>query len=1032
MKAKKILSEILVLSMFCGGLSAGAKGSEVNLEKYLDKGEGTYAINMTDNRPFNGAYVVSKDGKLCFRGEFIKPVSGRTGSVNTGIQVFNAGKDLNAAKKGIIKVKANILHEGDKTGTECFATSLGFLNADASKETAYYGGRVYTNKITTQTNKDIKNSDGGYYALDEGWNSVVFAVNTEKAVEKVYLNDEMICPETSVNADISGGCKVWYWAYFGGPRDDSSFYTSDYVFVNYDCEEDIEAAINDAENEMNQCSIDIARDVIEQYAPDEDKQNYIKIIDELQEVLDSSAELSDMSVSYGTLSPAFSKEITEYKVSLPYGSTEVPDVSLKTLSPMAETEVVKADSINGETIITVTSKDGMSKNIYSISYEVEKNTDASIREISAKDCTLSPSFSSQVKDYYINVPYGTSSAPVISVEMNDSNAEYDIVYPDGIGDIIINTLADNGIDSCTYVLHMNVLPPFSIENVLVNGTDKTIVSADVLIDKNFDKPYDIYTSVYRRSGQDIVPLACDKKHFEAGSAENEKHIAEFGNISYSDELSAHVVIDAAEQEEKSETIVVTVDNKVVNHLEALTVNAENVYSKTVQLRIADSSGNVRFFEEIETADNSISKRYIMPDENLWEDGTYTIFIIDGNKYNTVLYELRPLSDDTSLKSVTTQYGDALFSEDKMSYTILVPYGTETIPEVKIETSDKNAGYNLIPAVSVPDRGKIVVTAEDKTEKTYDLLYSWNTNCAYLKELSAAGASFTKAFNKTVMDYEAKLSAGTDFVPKINAISVDPNAKVDISYPSSVKGTAVITVVSQDQTEKMIYRIYFSVKNSSSGGGGGGSRAYSGSGNKAVPNIINSTLDDNKTEPPDDIDSEAFEDISDHWAKNEIIKMKNYGYIKGKDNKKFFPDDNITRAEFCEIIVKALSLEQNDDGAVFDDVPENSWFYNSIRAAKSAEIIGGYGNLFKPDNNISREEMACIIYRTYLIYKTDDINSKSDFEDFDEVSQWAGEAVSAIAGLGIINGKDNNKFEPKSDATRAEAVVIINRLFEKIK
>lgn len=1029
MKAKKILSGILALSLFCIGINVNAAGQTVNLDRYLDKGVGTYAVGMVDNRPFNGAYVVNKDGKVCFRGEFIKPVSGRSGSINTGIQIFNAGKDLNATKKGIVKVKANVMHEGDKTGSECFATSLGFLNADGSKETAYYGGRIYTNKISTQSNKDIKDENGNYYTLADGWNSVVFEVNTEKAFEKVYLNDEIICPQTPVDADISGGCKVWYWAFFGGPKDDSSFYIADYEFVNYDCEDDVEIAVDEAKKEMSQCSINVARDVVDEYASEEKKQEYNDILDELQDMLNSSAQLASATISYGTLEPAFSKEVTDYVITVPYGSTSIPSINVKPVSSMSKIDVNEAKSFDDDTVITVTSKDGKTSITYTIEFVVEKNNDAAIKEILADDCTFSPSFTSEVKEYFINVPYGTTTSPKLNIQMNDSNAKYDVKYPEGIGDIVINTVAEDEKSKECYTLHMNIMPAFLVENIAISGSESAIVNCDISKNKNFTDSYDVYTALSKRIGDDIIPLACDIKHIDTNAVENSKHSVEFEGVEYSKDLVANIIIDTTKDIKDSGKISIGFDNGVVEHNKVLTVTASNLNSKSVQLRIADNNGKVCYAEEIDTNENSITKAYIMPEDSIWADGKYTICVIEANEYATEEFELRPFSSDTSLKSVTTEYGDAILSEDKNVYTILVPYGIETVPEIKIEKSDKNSEYELTPATAVPGEGSINVIAEDKTEKKYGLIYGWNTNCAYLKELSLIGASLSSVFERTKLNYDSKLSSGTNSVPTVHALSVDPEANVKIDYPSSANGTIVITVTSKDGTAKNIYRISLSVKSSGSSGGGGG---YSGSNSPVVPNIINNSIDGAPISNQNEDNTKSFVDIEEHWAKNDIIQMKNKGYVKGKDDERFYPDDNITRAEFCEIIVKSMGLEKKDDSISFEDVTEDKWYFNSVDIAQSLKIVSGYQNLFMPNNNITREEMACIIYRTYLLGNAPINEAESNFDDFAEISQWAGEGVSAMAELGIINGKGDNRFEPKANATRAEAVVIINRLLEKIK
>lgn len=167
------------------------------------------------------------------------------------------------------------------------------------------------------------------------------------------------------------------------------------------------------------------------------------------------------------------------------------------------------------------------------------------------------------------------------------------------------------------------------------------------------------------------------------------------------------------------------------------------------------------------------------------------------------------------------------------------------------------------------------------------------------------------------------------------------------------------------------------------------------------------------------------DIKNHWAKKYIEKLVINGAVSGYPDGTFRPDNNITRAEFITMLVKAFKLESQDK-KIFIDTKEH-WANNFISIAASHEIVSGYeDNTFRPDNLITREEMAVMIAKTTKL-KLDIEESK--FTDNSIVSIWAKPYINTVVKNGVIQGYPNNTFQPQKNATRAEAVTIIVRALE---
>lgn len=114
--------------------------------------------------------------------------------------------------------------------------------------------------------------------------------------------------------------------------------------------------------------------------------------------------------------------------------------------------------------------------------------------------------------------------------------------------------------------------------------------------------------------------------------------------------------------------------------------------------------------------------------------------------------------------------------------------------------------------------------------------------------------------------------------------------------------------------------------------------------------------------------------------------------------------------------------QSDKKIDFKDV-ENSWAKSYIETAAGLGIVNGYNeNSFGPNNNITREEMAKIIAKVLKLSEKEALK----FSDKDKIAKWAVDSVEETVKAGIIKGYPDNEFKPEGKATRAEAATIIER------
>ena len=221
----------------------------------------------------------------------------------------------------------------------------------------------------------------------------------------------------------------------------------------------------------------------------------------------------------------------------------------------------------------------------------------------------------------------------------------------------------------------------------------------------------------------------------------------------------------------------------------------------------------------------------------------------------------------------------------------------------------------------------------------------------------------------------------------------------------------------------------------SGGGGGNSSSGGGRVNKGSSSSGGGST---VTMPFPNIDAtlavEKFSDIENCWAKNHINNLLSKKIITMNNEKMFYPDNNATRTEFVKMIVNSFNITATDNAVYFTDVKEGEWYVPYVAAAFENGLINGTGNgLFGVENNISRQDIAVIIYRAIKKYNVpveNETNSIS-FNDEKEISDYASEAVKAMQAMGILSGDENNNFRPYAKATRAEIAKILSLVIEQI-
>lgn len=163
---------------------------------------------------------------------------------------------------------------------------------------------------------------------------------------------------------------------------------------------------------------------------------------------------------------------------------------------------------------------------------------------------------------------------------------------------------------------------------------------------------------------------------------------------------------------------------------------------------------------------------------------------------------------------------------------------------------------------------------------------------------------------------------------------------------------------------------------------------------------------------------SYNDTETHWASSAIEKWSSLGVLQGYD-RKFRPDDPITRGEMAVIVDRIMDYQtasKND----FNDLGQ-AFYTDAVLKANAAGVILGYDGMVHPTDSITREDAIVMLGRALGIKES---TVALSFEDAASVSSYAKDYVTALAEKGYINGY-NGALNPKNAITRAEIVTILN-------
>lgn len=181
-------------------------------------------------------------------------------------------------------------------------------------------------------------------------------------------------------------------------------------------------------------------------------------------------------------------------------------------------------------------------------------------------------------------------------------------------------------------------------------------------------------------------------------------------------------------------------------------------------------------------------------------------------------------------------------------------------------------------------------------------------------------------------------------------------------------------------------------------------------------------------------SMPFTDVSENdWFYGAVQYVYDNDMMNGVSATSFAPNSNLTRAMMAAVLYNLEDQPTQADSS-FTDVVDGSWYADAVNWAAANNIVSGYGDgIFGPNDNITREQMASILYR-YAEYKGYDVSAVGDlgqFNDADNVSEWANDVMRWAVGAGLINGMGDGSVAPQGTATRAQVATVLMNFCENI-
>ena len=371
----------------------------------------------------------------------------------------------------------------------------------------------------------------------------------------------------------------------------------------------------------------------------------------------------------------------------------------------------------------------------------------------------------------------------------------------------------------------------------------------------------------------------------------------------------------------------------------------------------------------------------------------------------------PAGDTVTINAVSNIAGETA------AVTVKAADGTDiAVTDSKFVMPEQNASVDVVFGGSVPtpsaDPATITTIAGSITAPASNRAVSYDITAPEGARYKLSDVSWNPAV-------ESRYEYNTVYTITFTA-TADENCTISADAVATVNSYDAdsITVSADGKTAVVTYEF---AKTSKKGSSSGPSGPDTGNTGKATATPAPTKVPTPTTEPGEQV----FEDVpSSYWAYSYIMDLYDAGIVNGASATMFYPENNVTRAEFTKMAVVLFGLDSKSTESQFTDVPANEWYAKYVVAATEAGIVTGISETeFAPNDDVTREQMAAIIGR-YL-----DITSKAamKYTDSAAISDYAVPYVSGLTEKGLLTGEEDGTFRPAASAARSEAAALLSRV-----
>ena len=205
---------------------------------------------------------------------------------------------------------------------------------------------------------------------------------------------------------------------------------------------------------------------------------------------------------------------------------------------------------------------------------------------------------------------------------------------------------------------------------------------------------------------------------------------------------------------------------------------------------------------------------------------------------------------------------------------------------------------------------------------------------------------------------------------------------------------------------------------------------------AQVNVGFKTTADQSCDGGKDCPSAPFTDVDTaKWYHPSVDYVLTHKIMNGVSSRAFAPNANLTRGMLVQILYN-LEGKPKGTAANFPDVQADAWYAEAVGWAAANKVVTGYvDGTFRPNDAVTREQAAAILYR-YAQSKGIDVSVGENtnilsYADVGQASEYAIPALQWAVGAGVLNGKNDSRLAPTGTATRAEIAAIMQRWCENI-